>query len=156
MRNRNRRPKPWRHKAWSRRGAGSLGENEMRSRYKTDKTGPYRARNGVILGVIKGLAEYFNFSVFWSRVVAVGFLVFTGIWPIAGLYLLAGLLMKPEPVVQFQNDDDEEFYSSYTASRKMGLHRLKTTFDNLERRLRRLEDTVTTKEYDWERRFRQG
>ena len=33
--------------------------------------GLYRSRDGVILGVIRGLAEYFDFSVFWARVIAV-------------------------------------------------------------------------------------
>ena len=37
-----------------------------------ERTGPYRSRSGVFLGVIKGLADYFNLSVFWCRVVAVG------------------------------------------------------------------------------------
>lgn len=120
------------------------------------RTGPYRSRTGVILGVIKGLAEYFNLSVFWCRVVAVGFLFFTGVWPIVGLYLLAALLIKQEPMVEFSDDTDQEFYNSYTSSRKMAVKRLKRTYDRLEKRLRRLEDRVTGKEYDWDRRFNQG
>lgn len=127
----------------------------MNRDFGNDRSRPYRSRSGIILGVIKGLAEYFNLSVFWCRVVAVGFLIFTGIWPIAGLYLLAALLMKPEPVVEFRTMGDQEFYNSYTSSRRMAIHRLKNTYDNLERRLRRMEDTVTGKEYDWERRFNQ-
>lgn len=110
----------------------------------------------MILGVCKGLAQYFNLSVFWTRIVAVGFLIFTGIWPIAGIYLLAGLLMKPEPVVPFSDESDQEFYQSYSASRTMALHRLKRTYDNMDRRLRRLEDVITNKEYDWLRRFHQS
>lgn len=120
------------------------------------KAGPYRSRNGMILGVCKGLADYFNLSVFWTRAVIVGLLIFTGFWPIGGLYILAGLLMKPEPVIKFQNFDDQEFYNSYAASRTMALHRLKKTFDNLDRRLRRMEDKVTAREFDWDRRFHQS
>jgi phage shock protein C len=110
----------------------------------------------MILGVCKGLAQYFNLSVFWTRIVAVGFLIFTGIWPVAGIYLLAGLLMKLEPVVPFTDESDREFYNSYAASRTMALHRIKRTYDNLDRRLRRLEDVITNKEYDWFRRFNQS
>ena len=116
----------------------------------------YRSRRGVILGVCRGLAEYFNISVFWVRAIAVGALIFTGLWPVVGLYLLAAVLMKPEPVAPFSSAGDEEFYNSYTASRSMALERLKRTFDHLDRRLRRMEDTVTTHEYDWERRFNQS
>ncbi|MEW5726015.1 MAG: PspC domain-containing protein, partial [Thermodesulfobacteriota bacterium] len=101
------------------------------------RKGLYRSRSGVILGVCKGLAEYFDLSVFWTRVVAVGFLIFTGLWPVVGLYLLAALLMKPEPVVKFRDERDHEFYNSYATSRKMAIHRLKRTFDHLDRRLRR-------------------
>jgi phage shock protein C len=122
--------------------------------YKSN--GPYRSRSGMILGVCKGLAQHFNLSVFWTRIVAVGFLIFTGIWPIAGIYLLAGLLMKLEPVVPFTDESDREFYNSYAASRTMALHRIKRTYDNLDRRLRRLEDVITNKEYDWFRRFNQS
>ena len=141
-----------RHKPFHSHRRRSKSDSEQNQ----ERTGPYRSRSGVLLGVIKGLAEYFNLSVFWCRVVAVGFLLFTGVWPIVGLYLLAALLMKLEPVVEFTDETDHEFYNSYTTSRKMAVHRLKRTFDRLERRLRRVEDRVTAKEYDWERRFYEG
>ncbi|MBI4772615.1 MAG: envelope stress response membrane protein PspC [Deltaproteobacteria bacterium] len=118
------------------------------------RTGLYRSRRGVILGVCRGVADYFDISVFWTRVVFVAVLLFTGIWPIAGLYLVAAALMKPEPVVPFRTEVDREFYNSYTASRELGLHRLKGAFDRLDRRLRRMEDLVTAREFDWDRRFR--
>ena len=119
------------------------------------RSGPYRMRHGMILGVCKGIANYFDFSVFWTRVIAVGFLVFTGFWPIMGLYLLGALLMKPEPVLPFETEAEEEFYNSLTSSLQMALHRLKRTFDRLNRRIQRMEDIVTAREYDWERRLNQ-
>lgn len=115
--------------------------------------GPYRARDGMILGVCKGLAEHLNISVFWTRMIAVAVLIFTGVWPIVGLYLLAALLMKPEPVVPFQSEADEEFYNSFTSSRRMALHRLKRTFDRLDRRIRRMEGIVTDRERRWRQRL---
>ncbi len=119
------------------------------------RSGPYRARNGLIFGVCKGLAEYFDFSLFWLRFIAVVVLICTGIWPVVGIYLLAALLMKPEPVLPFQTEGEEEFYNSLTSSRQMAVHRLKRTFDRLDRRIRRMEDMVTAREYDWERRLNQ-
>jgi phage shock protein C len=65
------------------------------SRYTSH--GLYRSRRGVLFGVCKGVADYFNLSVFWTRVIAVAIMVCTGLWPIVGVYLLAALLMKPEP-----------------------------------------------------------
>ena len=63
------------------------------------RNGIYRSRNGAILGVCRGLAEHFDFSIFWTRVIAVILLFVAGFLPAIGLYLLAALLMKPEPVI---------------------------------------------------------
>jgi phage shock protein C len=35
----------------------------------------------------------------------------------------------------------------------MALHRLKRTYDNLDRRIQRMESIVTSREYDWDRRL---
>ena len=120
------------------------------------RTGPYRSRNGAVLGVCKGLAEYFNFSLFWTRFLTVIGALIMGVWPVVFLYIILALLLKPEPVVPFESESDHEFYNSYTASKRMAVHRLKSTFDNLERRLRRLEDSITAREFDWERRLNKG
>jgi phage shock protein C len=109
----------------------------------------------MILGVCKGLAGHLDFSVFWLRVIAAVTMFLTGFWPMILLYFIAALLMKPEPVVPFENDDDREFYDSYATSRTMALQRLKRVFDSLDRRIQRMEDAVTTREYDWERRLNQ-
>lgn len=119
-----------------------------------DNRGPlYRSRHGYILGVCRGLAEYMNVSLFWTRVIAVALMFFTGFWLVLGLYFLAALLMKPEPVVPLVTEEDGEFYNSYTSSRSMAIRRLKRTFDNLDRRIQHIEDIVTSREYDWNRRM---
>ena len=120
------------------------------------RTGPYRSRRGLILGVCRGLAEYYNLSVFWTRMVALGLLIFTGIWPIVGIYVIAALLLKREPVIPFQDEYEREFYDSYSSSREMAVNRLKKTYDGLNRRLQRMEDIITNREYDWERRLKRG
>ena len=114
---------------------------------------PNRARNGMIFGVCKGIARYLDFSVFWFRVIIVVLTILTGLWAGIGLYLIAALLMKPEPVLPLETDDDAEFYNSFTSSRHMALMRLKRTFDRLDRRIQRMEGIVTNQEYDWDRRL---
>lgn len=116
----------------------------------------YRSRDGIIFGVCKGLADYLNFSVFWTRVIAIVCLIFTGLWPVVGVYFLAALLMKPESVVPLECDDDREFYHSYASSRSMAIHRLKRTYDQLDRRIQRIESVVTSPEYDWDQRLNRG
>lgn len=113
----------------------------------------YRSRSGLIFGVCRGMADYFEFPVVVLRLLAIFLSLFTGIWPFVGAYIVAALVLKPEPVIPFREDTDQEFYESYVNSRTMALHRLKRTFDNLERRIRRLESMVTARDYDWERRL---
>ncbi|ETW99187.1 MAG: phage-shock protein [Candidatus Entotheonella factor] len=121
-----------------------------------NRTGLYRSRHGVIRGVCRGVAEYLDFSVFWTRAIAVALLIFTGIWPIVGIYLLAMLVMKPEPLVPFESDDEAEFYNSFTHSRSMALQRLKRIYDKIDRRVQRMEDAVTAREYDWDQRLKRN
>lgn len=116
----------------------------------------YRSRSGMICGVCKGIANYLEVSVFWTRFATVVLLFFSGIWPLVGVYFLAALLMKSEPVMPIDTPERQAFYDTYTTSRGAALHNLKRTYDGLERRLHRLEDHVTAKEYDWDRRFRTG
>jgi len=125
----------------------------MKNYYRSSRNGIYRSRSGMILGVCKGLAEHFDFSVFWTRVIAVIFLFVAGFLPVIGLYLLAGLLMKPEPVIPIENSAEKEFYDSYTYSRQGAVQRLKRRYENLLRRIQRMEHIVTSAEYDWENRL---
>jgi len=125
----------------------------MRRMDRLSHKGLYRSRQGVVFGVCRGLAEYFDFSVFWTRAIALVLLFVTGLWPVAGLYILGALLMKPEPVIPIENDAEQEFYDSYTHSRHAAAQRLKRRYENLERRIRRMEHIVTTPEYNWEKRL---
>jgi len=121
---------------------------------RNHQRGIYRSRNGVLLGVCRGIAEHFDFSVFWVRFLAVVVFIFTGFWPLVGLYLLAALLMKPEPVIPIEDEGEQEFYDSYIHSRHGAVHRLKLRFERLERRIRRMEHVVTSREFDWDERIR--
>jgi phage shock protein C len=115
--------------------------------------GIYRARDGVFLGVCKGLAEYFDFSTFWVRMALVVMFIFSGFWPVIGLYLVAAFFMKPEPVKPIASEEEREFYDSYVNSPKSAAQRLKKKFQEFDRRIRRMEDEVTSREYEWKRRF---
>jgi phage shock protein C len=125
----------------------------MRRFEKILRGGLYRSRNGLVLGVCRGIAEHFDFSVFWARAIVLILLFFSGLWPIMALYFIAALLMKPEPVIPIESDDQQEFYNSYIYSRKGAIDRLKRRYENLERRIQRMEHTVTTKEFDFDRRL---
>jgi len=115
--------------------------------------GIHRSRNGVIFGVCRGLANHFDFSLFWVRVIACVLLVCTGIWPGMVLYTLAALIMKPEPVLPVSSAAEGAFYDRYASSRQDAAERLKRRYDSLDQRIRRMEDVVTSREFDWDRRL---
>lgn len=127
----------------------------MKVRRYPRRSGLYRSRSGVLFGVCRGLAAYFDLSVFWIRALAVALLVLTGLWPAAGIYLVAALIMKPEPMRPIQDEDEQEFYDSYVHSREGAAQRLRRRARDLERRIRRLEDGVSSREFDWDQRIRQ-
>ena len=123
-------------------------------RWRHRYQGPlYRSRDGVILGVCRGVADYFNLKVLWVRVIMFALFLVSGIWPMVFIYLVASLVMKPEPMRPLETEDEREFYDSYTYSRQGAVQRLKRRYENLQRRIQRMEHIVTSAEYDWENRL---
>jgi phage shock protein C len=102
----------------------------------------------MFMGVCRGLAEYFNLNVFWFRVIVFLAFLFTGFWPVGVIYIIAGLIMKVEPAIPLQNEQDQEFYESYANSRESAIQRLKRKFENIDRRIQRMEHTVTSREFE--------
>jgi phage shock protein C len=115
--------------------------------------GLYRSRRGLVAGVCRGIAEYFDFKVGWVRFLVLLFILMSGIWPGLILYFIVAIVMKPEPVRPIENPDQQEFYDDYVRSRRNAAHRLKRRFESLDRRVRRMEDVVTAREFDWDRRM---
>lgn len=116
--------------------------------------GLYRSRSGIIMGVCRGVGGFLNFSVFWIRAILVILFLISGFWPVVVLYFVAALLMKSEPMVRSHQHYEEEFCGAYARTRRPSSDRIKRRQQTLERRLRNLESTVTSKEYDWEQRLR--
>lgn len=116
----------------------------------------FRSRHGIIFGVCRGLADYADISVLWVRAGAVVGLVLTGFWPMFLIYLVAAIFLRPAPVIEFASSDDWAFYQNYVTDRRQTLRQLKERCDQLDRRTRRMEDRVTDREYDWNRRFQEG
>ena len=63
----------------------------MRRFRKLFHGGFYRSRRGIILGVCRGIAEYFDFSLFWTRIIAVLLLLISGFWPVGALYFIGAI-----------------------------------------------------------------
>lgn len=120
----------------------------------------YRSRNRVVFGICQGLADHFNLSVIWIRLGLVAVSLFSGIFPFPIFYLIAAFIIKDAPEGEQRNEPEpcyeEDYYETDVSSRTLSLRRLKNRFDSIESRIRRMENYVTNKSYDWERRFNSG
>ena len=123
-------------------------------RFDINRTsGLYRSRSGVFFGVCRGVAEYFDLNVFWTRFFVFVMFLLSGIWPMLVIYIIASFIMKPEPIRPIESEAEQEFYDSYVYSRQRAVMRLKRRFKDLERRIRRMEDSVTSREFDWDQKL---
>lgn len=120
--------------------------------------GLYRSRHGMIAGVCRGVAEHLDISVFWFRVIVVlvVFLSAIGIPFAIVFYIVAALLMKPEPIEPFASGADREFYDSYMSSRPLAIDRLRRTYEALDRRVCRMESIVTSRDFQWRQKLERG
>ena len=123
----------------------------------------HRSRRGMILGVCRGLADYFDVSVLGIRITAVILFIFTGFWPIGAIYLLAAFIMKPQPRRTERPRESgayREQYDPFTKTetenetKSAALRQLKRTSDRLNTRIQNMEDIVISREQDWDRRFK--
>ena len=82
----------------------------------------YRARDGMILGVCRGIARYRDLPVAAVRIAMILLTVFTGFWPGAALYFLAGFLMDLEPALPPElNEEQQEWLRKYEILNYCGL-----------------------------------
>ena len=115
--------------------------------------GLYRSRDGIILGVGRGVADYFDFSAFWIRAILIVVFIFTGFWPVIGIYILAAILMKTAPGVPGGKESKPNARCRHSRTGRETAERIKRKWGHLEKRIRRMEDKVTSREFDWNNRF---
>lgn len=127
----------------------------MSSEFSQNRRPLYRSRHGLVFGVCRGLARYMDVNVFGLRLLVVILAFVTGFWPVIFGYVVLALVLKKEPVMDLRSDADAEFYNSYLEDRSLAVARLKRTFEDLQRRVSRMESIVTSRDYNWEERLKQ-
>ena len=110
--------------------------------YYTGRRKLQRSRNGEILGVCKGIAEWRDFPVDAVRLVFILLVLFGGmsIW----IYFILALILPVEPEqrrTRSSSHEDED---------------VDADFENLKERVKKMEDEEFDKEKDWENRFTKG
>ena len=53
-----------------------------------------------------------------------------------------------------ETEDEQDFYDSYVTSRQRAVREIKRRYENIERRIRRMEDTVTGPEFNWDEKIK--
>ena len=74
----------------------------------------YRSRNGEILGVCKGIAEWRDYPVDTIRLIVVLISIFTAIAPCLVIYFILGLILPVNPY------EDDNYERGYQDGRKDG------------------------------------
>ena len=115
--------------------------------------GPFRSNDGVIFGVARGQAEYFGWSVGLVRLILILATVFMFFWPTVILYLIAALVMSPAPAERLDSQEERDIWLKAQLDPKGAMEQLAKRAASVEKRLRRLEDFVTSKDFLWSRRM---
>ncbi len=124
------------------------------NRKQSEDCGLYRSRNGFIFGVAKGLSDCSGFPVWFVRIAFIFAAIFLQVVPMVIVYIVLAIIMRPEPVLEFNSEEEREFYNTYGNNRRPALDRMRGILQKLDKRVQRLEHAVTDPEKDWERRFR--
>lgn len=74
----------------------------------------YRSRNGEILGVCKGIAEWRDYPVDTIRLIVILIAIFTAIAPCLIIYFILGLILPVNPY------EDDSYDRGYRAGQKDG------------------------------------
>jgi phage shock protein C len=115
--------------------------------------GPFRAKDGIIFGVARGLAEHYGWSVGLVRVIFIISTVCLFFWPTILLYFIAALIMSPMPEEQLGSQEERDIWLQAQLDPEAAMGSLRRRAERMEKRMRRMEDYVTSKEYSWNRRL---
>jgi phage shock protein C len=106
------------------------------------------------------LSDHLAIRVIWLRLGFIFFLLASHFWLAAGVYFLMACCMQPAKTVKGESracgkrargacGHGEE--KRYSTARAISL--LRQRFESLERRIRRMESRVTSREYEWDRKL---
>jgi phage shock protein C len=117
---------------------------------QNDRPSPSRLyrnrRDGMILGVCAGIADYFGVQRWVVRVLWVGGLLMFPPPTIIGYFLLA-LLLPKMPEHLYENKDEEHFWRDVRVDPARKFSELRHRFREQEQRLRGIEAYVTSEAY---------
>ncbi len=110
--------------------------------------------HGYLAGVCAGIAQYFGIEPILVRLgFVVGLLFF--FFPAVIGYIVLAIALKPRPPSLYASEAEESFWRGVATAPDDTLHKIRSRFADLERRLRAMEGQVTSKDFDLHRKFRE-
>ena len=102
------------------------------------------SRNGKVMGICAGLADYTGFDVSLVRVCFVAAVFMSG-GSILPFYFIAGFLAPKRPYgMEPENADEKKFWQGVRASPARAASDIRSTFRDIDRRLAEIEGFVTS------------
>ena len=109
--------------------------------------------NGMIAGVMAGIADYAGIRPWQARALAlVALLMFTPVTLFA--YVAAAILLKRRPRDRLQSPEAEGFWRSMSRDPRGTFGTLRYRFREIDRRIADIEKTVTGSDFNLRREFR--
>lgn len=108
---------------------------------------------GKLAGVCAGIGDYFGIDPWILRGVALLGLVFFTFVTIV-VYVALAIVLKPKPPRLYRDEAEAAFWRGVTTAPDRTFHALRRHFRELEARLRRIENEVTSDEFELRRKFR--
>jgi phage shock protein C len=100
-------------------------------------------RNGKLMGVCAGIADYIGVEVLWVRVATI-LLVFATGWALL-VYFLIGWLAEDQPRGLYETHEDEKFWQGVRANPKRTTRDVRSKFRDIDRRLADIETYYTSR-----------
>lgn len=116
-------------------------------------TGPFRSKNGLLLGVIQGFAEHWRMSPFVLRAMVILLAIFTAFWPVVIVYLVSAFILPARPANLPLTERQKEIVLLSRANPEAVFEGLENRLKGLDAKVRRLEDIVTSKSFQASRSF---
>jgi phage shock protein C len=110
-------------------------------------------RNGKIMGVCAGIADYFGWNVTFVRILAVLGLIWFSVLTLI-VYFGLGFLLPIKPERPYDWDSGDEYWRSVRRSPSATFGDVRQRFRELDVKLQRMERYVTSRRYDLDRQFR--
>jgi phage shock protein C len=111
-------------------------------------------RDGMLMGVCAGLADYFGINATAVRLLVVFGAIFTGIGVFVIGYIILGFVIDPKPADLYEDEEEETFWRETRKAPEYSAAELRRRFRDIERRTTEMESYMTSKRFRLERELK--